>query len=125
MVDGYSSIGPSRKSFEDSSGFEALKCKEINRESKVKEENEEQQRGNEHPPDVKQATKVNGESVAQVAASPKSTVRDTTTADANSGQQAAPQYSQVSIAIGSKNSLAKKRKKAAHRRRLRASPANG
>ena len=93
--------------------------------SKVKEENEEQQRENEQPPDVKQATKVNGESAARVVAWPKSTVRDTTTADANSGQHAAPQHSQVSIVMRSKNSLAKKRKKAAHRRRLRASSANG
>ena len=92
--------------------------------SNGKEENQEQQ-ATEQPPDARQANDVNQASGAKLVAGRKSMVRDATTADANSGQHAAPQHSRASDPRQSKISLAKKRKKAAHRRRLRASSTNG
>jgi hypothetical protein len=94
--------------------------------SNVKEENLKQQQEGEQPRDTKQANGVNEGSEAKVVAWPNSAVRDATMSDANSRQPAVQQHSGASIPIRSKNSLAaKKRKKAAHRRRLRASSANG
>jgi len=93
--------------------------------SNGKEENQEQQQASEQPPDARQANDVNQGSGAKLVAGRKSTVRDAATADANSGQHAAPQHSRASDPRQSKIRLAKKRKKAAHRRRLRASSTNG
>ena len=93
--------------------------------SNAKEENMKQQQEGEQSHNAEQANDVNEGSGAKVIAGRKSTVRDATPADANSGQHAGPQHSRASGPLQSKRSLAKKRKKAAHRRRLRASSASG
>jgi hypothetical protein len=93
--------------------------------SNEKDRNQEQQESD-HPGITNQAVGVTDESAAKVAARPNSAVRDAATSDASSRQHATPQRSGASAPVRSKDSLSnKKRKKAAHRRRLRASPANG
>jgi hypothetical protein len=94
--------------------------------SNATEENQEQRKESEQLRDTKQETRDSEESAATVVARPNSAVRDAATEDANSRQHATAQRSGASVPVRSKDSLSnKRRKKAAHRRRLRASSANG